>query len=251
MGQQLSLFGADAQGTVSTIHVKAWYPYVQWAGNSSAALSQTLHSLPISNPRIPVSQLASTLRIHESLVVSWQQNGPREVLTPILRTGVSGEDLLITLNMCLEQAVESTPDGSPVILEGLSQDVIEKLQEALDQLVEQRGPEGESETVDGVQLQRALEQTVPLIAWAALLTRLAKEIEAQGMGGNSAAVAQPSVSNATPATASSSSSSSAAAPSKSKGASASNSGGFGLDLSISGFSIKPPGAANAKSAGKK
>lgn len=288
MGQQTSALGADAQGQVDTYHVKvrythvrigearrvaewsapvrllttllhclslllfisqAWSPYLQWAGTSTAQLSQALRKLAASPAQLSANQLGATLGLASSvaaqLVSAWERDGARECIAPVLRTGVSSEDLLITLNMLLEDAATAAPDGSAPSLEGISGAQLEKFQEALDQIVEERGPEGEGVPIDGKQLQAALQRTLPLLQWAGLMTKLAQAVVEQGMGGDSASAAAPAAAAAAPARASAAASSSAPsrkAASSSSSSAASSSGGFGggLDLSISGFSIKPP-----------
>jgi hypothetical protein len=101
--------------------------------------------------------------------------------------------------------------------------------------------------IDGKQLQAALQRTLPLMQWAGLMTKLAQAVIEQGMGGDSASAAAPAAAAAAApaptraaAAASSSAPSRKASSSASSSSAASSSGGFGLDLSISGFSIKPP-----------
>jgi len=223
---------------------QAWSPYLQWAGASSPQLSQALRHLAASPAQLSASGLAVALGLSPSsssdLLSAWERDGSGECIAPVLRTGVSSEDLLITLNMLLEDAAT---------IEGIEPARLEHFQEAIDQIVEERGPEGEGVPIDGKQLQAALQRTLPLLQWAALMTKLATAVVEQGMGGDSASAAAPAAAAAAAApaptraaAASSSAPSRKAASSASSSSASSSSGGFGggLDLSISGTSIKPP-----------
>jgi len=247
MGAQSSaLLGADS---VPVAHLKAWAPFLRWAGPAAPQLSQALQG--VQGQRVPVASLSGLLRLSDAQVAAWSSQGSAEVVSVIPRTGVSSEDLLISLQMLFEDCVASAPESaaSAPELEGVPGELIEKLQEALDGMVENGGPEKATEVVEAAQLQRALQQSgIPLISWAALLTQLAREIDEKGMGG---AAAGDAAGAAPAAAAPSASAAAAAAPrkpasasSKGRSAGAGSSGGMmggGLDLSISGFAIKPPG----------
>jgi ribosomal protein L12E/L44/L45/RPP1/RPP2 len=272
--------------------VRAWAPFLQWAGPHAQQLAQALQRLPEQpaqqqgpsldgGPRVLVDSLASeVLHLSPDVAAALRQSftperAGAEVVALIPRTGVSTEDLLITLNMLVEDdtvgppggvresdAGADEPAGGFAHLHGVPLALVEKLQEGLDALVESVGPEGEDGVVDAAALTRVLAQTIPLLSWASLLTKLAREVELKEMGGNVASSSSSSsAAAAAPAAAAAASAAPAAAARKpaasggSKGGSNGGGGsgfggGGGLDLSISGFSIKPPGAA-AKAAGKK
>ena len=242
---------------------QAWIPYLQWSGSAAPQLSQSLSALnPAAVPSLTADQLASHVAspgaTPAALLQSWQTHGPREVLAPLLRTGVSTQDLLIVLNFLFEAATEQAATAETAELEGVPGSIIERLQEGLDQLVEAGGPEGESKVVDADALARAMQQAgIPLVAWAGLVERLVagvreQELEGEGVAGAGSATAAPSAAAASSASASSSAG--AKKPSGMSGGAAAGFGaGGGLDLSISGFSIKPPSkqAGPGAGAGKK
>ena len=215
-----------------------------------------------------VDELAGVLGLAPAqcgpLLAAWERLGPAEVLAPVLRTGVSTADFLIVLNILVEDEVSNAEDNAAAMLEGVSVLSLEKVQEALDQIVEARGPQGESEVVPLAGLTQAL-ASVPLMAWAALADRMARAIQEQEMGAAAEAAPQPpaasaAAASAAPAAAAAASSASAASSSSSssvKKPAAKSSGmggggmGGGLDLSISGFSIKPPSKAATGAGAKK
>lgn len=254
MGQATSsnALGVDAQGLISTYHAKAWIPYLRWSGDAAPQIIAGLQSLSSSSSPagIKPEQLASSLGLTAAqcalLLAAWERAGPAEVVAPIIRTGVSTSDFLIVLNILVED--ENSTAAGPAMLEGVSTLTLEKVQESLDQTIEARGPEGENEAITPKILSECLGRGVPLMAWAALIERLVKGVAEQEMGGENgiaaAATHVPGAANAVAASSSSSSSAVAASSSSSakKPAAAKSSGGMGggLDLSISGFSIKPP-----------
>lgn len=248
---------------------QAWSPYLQWAGQSAPQIARSLATLNLaSTPSLTADQLASQLALGATqlaLLESWQKHGAREVLAPLLRTGVSTQDLLIVLNFLFEAAIESAEQADSAELEGVPSACIERLQEGLDQLVEAGGPEGESKVVDADALTKAMQQAnIPLIAWAALMERLTtgvkeQELEGEGATGQASGSAAAAAPSAAPSS-SSSASAASAAPKKAGGKSSSSGasgsaagfgGAGGLDLSISGFSIKPPSKQAGLGAGKK
>lgn len=246
---------------------QAWSPYLQWAGQAAPQIARSLTALnPASTPSLTADQLASALALgatQSAVLESWQKGASREVLAPLLRTGVSTQDLLIVLNFLFEAAIEGAEQAETAELEGVPSASIERLQEGLDQLVEAGGPEGESKVVDAGALTNALQQAnIPLVAWPALVERLTQGVREQELEGEQGAAGQAAGSAAAaPAAASSSSSAgaSSAGPKKATGKSGSSTSGSaagfggagGLDLSISGFSIKPPSKQGLAGAGKK
>lgn len=262
MGQSLSQLGADASGTVSARHLQAWTPYVSIGGALAPALSKAFSSLVPASRSLGASERVSLAAFLEAAGVSLEssaasqlgaaleRSGPSAAVSPILATGVSSEDLLITLNVLVEDASASdggdAGDEAPGSVAGVEPSRLQNLQEALDQLVERTGPEGEGRRIQEAELTSVLGQTLPLLQWAALSARLSVAIGEQGMADDgtnhsAAAPAASASSSSAPAAAAASSTSRSAAGKKSSAAS-SSSGGFGggLDLSISGFSIKPP-----------
>jgi hypothetical protein len=243
---------------------QAWAPYLKWAGEGAAPqLVAGLQSLGKAKASSVTSeQLVSALGLTPAqcgpMLAGWERLGPAEVLAPILRSGVSTADFLIVLNILVEEEVSNAEDPATAQLEGVGVLALEKVQEALDQIVEARGPQGENEVVPLEALTQAL-ASVPLVAWAALSDRMVRAIQEQEMGGAGStqpAAAAAAASAAPAAAASSASAASSSSAAKKPAAKSSSSGmgggmGGGLDLSISGFSIKPPGKAAAGAGAKK
>ena len=162
-------------------------------------------------------------------------------LQPILSTGVSAEDLLITLNMLIDD-IAAGENNDATGLAGILPEHLESIQESLDQLVESLGPSAEGKPITQQQLTQVFAK-LNTAQLNPLAKRLATAIQQAGMQG------EPSPSPSALAAASTSNTStrpSGTAGKKSSSSSSSSSiGGGGLDLSISGFSIKPPAGFQA------